>query len=635
MLQIILNKSYSLQLPDGFTMRFIDENPLFLNDRIPVPHTIAFEVDRTPDNLLFFKFPDRVTTNKIFMKYKMDIWHFGSVVMEGEVKVLSVEDTIKLQFINAYLPENAKKKMNQIDFDELDHGLMDADKDLLLYAHPKYDDYKLAVSNSVSDPENFVTAPVRIKNTAWDGSEASWGLKNALRMYINYYNPIDSDKWNFPSKSYLGGTWRSECIFPIIPFPYLHYLISYFFDDTMEVNPFAVDAELRKIVVVNFSHINFNVDNFCFMKSHADERFNEVAVFPLVDDYTPAAGSALNKVQHKSFMQDYPFNEFLKQILSLFGMTAFIGKTTTFEYNNDLLTTEEIINLSEFVIGKPIISYEEGKIYNLTYGEEKTEEINVETPVPSMGTFANAYLNIINLTLTPEITKNYKIWGMPNAVYELTRTAKGIPDTANQEQTHYVIQCTQKTNALSTAKVDDTEREIHSIKVDVKPLEIGIEHYWNEHFNYTNEYIQKRHWVVPLLTDNDLKAAPRLMIDLGLQPTLYTTAHTYRQLSNNYYNSYGDLAAGISLLINETDQFGVYYKYHRKMAEWYLKDKIKITATILLTALHLKKITNKHKIHINGKNFFIIKREYEMSSDKFIPVTFELIEAYVDPPIEE
>lgn len=639
MLQIILNKRFNLELPEGFSMQIIDENPLFIMDRIPVAHTINMEVQKTPANMLFFGFPDRPTTSKLFEKYEADIYHFGSLVMQGEMLIIEVSETINLQFLNAFMPDNVRKPMNQLDFGEQDFGTAQISIDDLDYTDPMYDDYKQAVSDSVFQPDEYITSPVRINGKTWEGHNAAWGLKNALNMYINYFNPIDQN-WKMIDTSASSSDHTNYHLsvavqFPIVPFPYVHVIIEKILGNVLKENPFYENTDLRKLVLVNFNHHNLLVNNlyaddYDFVHLHDGyESYYYYYNFPLADDYTAVSGLFQNKWKHNSFLQEYYFNDFFKNLLKLFGLSCFIGRKIELVYNNDLLDTDEIFDLSNFITNTHTIETERGKVYVLSYGEEKTKESKTEPSLIGNGSVAANFLHLI--FYTTELTKQYKVEGNPNLVLEFTRKAVGVPVTGQDQK--FIVESKIITPALSIQKYEpdeDDEREVVTVSVDVKPLEMNLEHFWNELFNEQEEFINKKHWYVPVINEGDIKAAPHIMFDTGLRSTVgepYTT-HNYRTLNNHHTDAYGNKTHNLSLLINPTDPDGVFVKYHEKMAKWYEQDKVKMIVTAILTATQIRNITNKMKIHINGKNFYILKREYAISNDRYIPVTFYLIEAF-------
>jgi hypothetical protein len=226
------------------------------------------------------------------------------------------------------------------------------------------------------------------------------------------------------------------------------------------------------------------------------------------------------------------------------------------------------------------------------------------------------------------LTKSYRLQNNPNLILELTKKAVGIPPDGQSQA--FVVESKIKSSALSVKNTpDDDEIETHEVKVDVKPLEMNIEHTWNQLINWDEEYIAKKHWYVPVINKTDLKAPPHIMLDSGLHSVLEGYPEmTYRQLVNHHLDRSPLANFNLSLLINDTDPDGVFLKYHQQKVLWYAKNKIKLTAEAMLTPVQIRSISNKHKIHVQGKNFLIIKREYNLSSAQKIKVTFYLIEDY-------
>jgi hypothetical protein len=615
MLQIRINKSFFLNLPDNFSMQFIDENPMFLTDRIPVPHTISLEAPLTPENRVFFGFPDRVTSPRIFDKYTADIIHFGSTIMRGELIILSVKKTIQFQFINATMPQNAKKKLNTLDFGDYDYGQFHATKEDLDYSDSMYAEYKAALYDSINNPTDFITAPVRRSDVEWEGHAATNGLKNAIRQYINYYNPFDSS-WSMPNKDNLS----AMALFPIVPFPYIHKLIDIFFGNTLDSNPFYDDPTLRKLVMVCFNHKNINIDNYFTVSDNGRIYY----CFPLADDYTATAGLAENYTQQKSFMQEYPFSDFLKNLIALFGLTCFIGDKIELVYNNTLINSKIVFDLTPFVSGLPEVSYENPKHYVLTYNQDIADDVDGIDPPIVKNSIKAMYDQILNV-ISPVLTTNFKLKGT-NAVFEFSKVAVGVPPSGQDQRME--VRSVIKSPALATKRApeeDDIENII--ISSDVKPLEMNLEHYWNELSNYAEEAINKENWYVPVLPSTGVESAPHIMLDAGLRTSVSFLGHSFRQLLNHHTDARGNKLFNLSLLISDTDSESVYYKFHQPMSSWYAKSKIKLTLVAILTPTQILSISNQHKIHVSGKNFHIIKREYALSSKKYIPVTFELIEA--------
>ncbi len=65
MLEVIVDKTHILNLLSDVQISFIEENPLFVEDRIPSPYSLTFEVPPTPGNLKALGFPSRITSASV------------------------------------------------------------------------------------------------------------------------------------------------------------------------------------------------------------------------------------------------------------------------------------------------------------------------------------------------------------------------------------------------------------------------------------------------------------------------------------------------------------------------------------------------------------------------------------------
>ena len=85
MLEIQIHNGVSLDLPEDFRLNMICENPLMLEDRIPAPYSVQFEVPSTIKNLQVFGMPNRIAANGLVKKLPADIIQFGFIVSRGEL----------------------------------------------------------------------------------------------------------------------------------------------------------------------------------------------------------------------------------------------------------------------------------------------------------------------------------------------------------------------------------------------------------------------------------------------------------------------------------------------------------------------------------------------------------------------
>ena len=131
MLEIIVNREHQLQFPEDITLHFVEENPMFAEDRIPVLHTLSFEIPPTANNLKAFGFPNRVTSKSVVRKYQAEVRHSGVVFSKGEILLIEFQTAIKLQFKGSRENVNLRTSMRNIDFGSESYGAFPYDPQVL------------------------------------------------------------------------------------------------------------------------------------------------------------------------------------------------------------------------------------------------------------------------------------------------------------------------------------------------------------------------------------------------------------------------------------------------------------------------------------------------------------------------
>lgn len=79
----------------------------------------------------------------------------------------------------------------------------------------------------------------------------------------------------------------------------------------------------------------------------------------------------------------------------------------------------------------------------------------------------------------------------------------------------------------------------------------------------------------------------------------------------------------LSLYWNDEDGLG---KQHKEFSEWIAKDKIVLTANVLLSPLELHDLDLRDKFHVKGRHFFIRSMNVSLKKDKIEPAEVEFIE---------
>lgn len=688
MLEILIN-SQQLDLPTDIAIPFVNENPLFLQERIPVEHTINFHVPKTPNNMKLFAHPDRPTAAQLTIDYPTVIKHFGITIMEGTIFIINTAEFIELQFISAQIPSRLKRPINRLEIgDEYSFGqgtyINDPDDPNYTDADIWAEEYAQTIHDAITDPEEFTVAPIKIADKEWENSEAAFGVENALALYINPYNPnprTHIDEILIPQsitnhlKLMPGGGGKSispdgyivfadyvahKGFFPTIPQPYIYYILNEVMGDVLLNNPFEDDPNLKRLVMIAKNHPSANttpriqyIHDIPPEHTPTDpERTHLITTIPYSDSYKLTNDVFDIKWKLTSFMQDYPFNEFLKSILSLFGLSCFFHQDKMeLIYDEELLLTTETFDLTPFLVDDMNTYYERGKNYYLNYGRDKNTDTNMPETEWAALSFNDAYIKTM-MDETPT-TRIVSIKDMKNAVYEMTKVAVGIPKTGQEQP--FEVKSTMLSSPLETNKeafnrynnplgeegsqeppetlAEHFRKEIYDLRIETTPLDMNIEHTWPYTGNFDQEYIFKDHWVTPIIHEQDISSPPNIMLDLGYHNILGISLTevlgepSYRQLSNTNITAKGYKVGNLSLIIDENNPDSV-FKFHKHKARWQEKDKTKIKVTAILTPLQNKQITNKMKIHIAGKNFHIIRREYNLTHHNHLQVQFELIEAF-------
>jgi len=599
MIKVIIEDKYWLDLPSNLEISIIEENPMFLDDKIPSPYSLSFEIPPTAGNLKSFGYAGRLTSADVKKKVKARLFHFDIPISSGEIFLLEVQRNIKLQFKGSVDHANVLKHLSTIVPEEYNYGQYFYDPFNIDYSQAWASNYKQAMLSNALNPQDFVIAPVKVKDTDWEGLENSGGAKNYLKQYINYFNPV-SQKLSVGDPAHIHTS--------VLPFPFVHKVIDAGFGGTLPNNPFAT-GDLAKLAVIAFNHKNYLFDLLIrtgYTGSYHDQPFTFLQ--PLLDQYSDFAVADLT-IRIKSFMQNYAFNQFLKNLLKVFSMTAFPGVNYSLEFNNDVFDRNVVTKLDDKLVGDLNVTYEEGTDYNFSFTD--VPEPEKLTPVQ----FSSVKEMYDNLYTTPV---NFELSGMDlksGQVLKLIRTLKGL-------QSESRVKSDILTDALY-AKPNDTNRWKTEISSEVRPLSMNIEKYWWEDSN-ANDVISQKHWYVPVIERKDITAAPCIMFHAGMAATLDSNQHQYPFLTAHNYDHFGVKRLNTSLLPDVPD--GLISKYHGRYKSWTEKDKIRVKGNFRLSPLDIKNMDIRDKFWLRGRLFYIEKKEYSLTHRGVSLVELDLIE---------
>lgn len=601
MLEILINSQYFLNLPANIEINFIEENPLFLTDRIPAPYTLSFEVPATITNLKAFGFAGRVTSNSVKKKVHAEIRHTGIVLTRGEILLLEANDVLKLQFKGSREPEEITANLNEINYGERSYGSFPYHAEDLDYQDALLEDYIRSMKAMAFSGSDYVIAPVKIEGTDWTGSEYSNGMKNSVRQYINYLNPVRGD-------FFIENIHKAHT--PILPYIYVHKIIEVAFGKYLESNPFA-SGDLAKLVLISMNHPNYAFDNqYSWYWDYIN--FEDVKIdvmFPLVDSYQSTNELIPIHWQFNNFCQAYSFRELLKNLLKIFCMTAYPGITYRIEYSDIVMSRTKQIDWSDKLADRLDISYEEGQAYYFGYKNVKSSDEKILKKYQTVSEIFNAAI-----TQTSEEGTIYR--NSDDAQYKISRTLRGLTSEP-------WLKCEIDHSPLATAE-PASDKDKFEIISDLRPADMTIEHYWWQDKGVKGDLVQRKHWFVPVVNKEKLDQPPYLMFFVGRTDT-FQDEGSYPQLLAHHTDQFGIKRLNTSL--HPDGPGGLIEKYHSKMKAWVEKDKMKAKGSFKLSILELKKLDIRDKVFLQGKLFYIQKLNFTLCSSSIGLVDVDLVES--------
>jgi hypothetical protein len=603
MIEIVIHNGGRLDLPEDFELSIIHENPLFLEDRIPAPYSVQFDVPPTANNLQIFGMPNRIASSGLKKNLPADLIHYGYIMSRGQLILTGCDDTPKLQFVGSIQLELMGKNLNDLDLGDFDYGSFPAVGEDIDYADSWAANYVAAMELAATGGNPYAVAPMKIKGAVWEGDDNLNGTKNALSQYINYYNPIF---YNF-----LAGD-NSRAHTPILPMPYLKDIIEVVFGDKLETNPFAT-GDFAKLVLPTFNHKYYSYSNLLGKYVHLS--IPHLFFNPLVDDYGSAGSGARDLAfSMKSFQQAYPFSSLLKNILKIFSMTMFSGRVFSIEHNDEIFNRTIVKNWDERIAGTPVKSYKVAKDYLFSYGE--TSNV-ISTNVTK---FANMKALFDDVIAGDENTDYVCQDESTGGIYKMNVIS--VPHGLLNQK---IVRSDIQQSPLSVY-YSETDREKYEVNSDLKPIDLNIHPCWGE-----EDPRLKFHWLVPEIEIKEIKQPPYIMFKGGITPVLGGQDYdpivgwgNYPSLLAHNYDAWGYKLFDFSLLPSGPD--GLITKFHSKFKAWVEKDKLQLKVSVRLTPAEVRALDFRDKYHVGGRLFYIEKLEYQLSHNSLSLVEADLIE---------
>jgi len=614
MIELKVNGSYNIDLPDDIEISIVIENPLFMEDRIPAPYSLDFEVPATPANLAAFGYPTRVTSKIVKRKVPAELKCFGLIYGRGVLLLLESQKQIKIQFKGSLEHENVDKNINQLDLGVYDYGEVPNFYHLdvsvpnharVNYYSAPYFAYRTAMRSEAISGQDFVIAPVKIKEEdKWFGLESGNGMLNSFYQYINYWNPT---LMQFGFEENLTNSHT-----PILPYSYLWKIIETGFGGQLQSNPFA-SGDLRKLVLIAENHKNYLSKILYYL--WFQQSIQRESLLPLIEEYNDNPTENLNEhlqIILKSFMQSYPFKTLLKNILKIFCMTAYPGHKYSLEFNNDILNRTTVNNIDDKLTDELLISFREGMDYVFSYSVHGESDVKQDGFMDMVRINASLVYQAA-LFLTPDKAELIKD-SNTGAIYNCTLELKGL----NSEKR---IKSEVARSALAITKRSHS-RGVFDMSSDIAPLDLNFHHSWSVNYN-TGDIIPMKHWFVPEIDKKDVDAAPNIMFFGGMADN-FDHSGQYPYLMAHHTDHFGVQRLNTSLHPEGTD--GLIEKFHGKYKEWIEKDKVTAKGSFKLTPLEIRNLDIRDKFYVRGQLFYIEKLEYSITHKRVSLVDMELVE---------
>lgn len=606
MLKIIIEDKYFLDLPSNLEIQITDGNPLFEEDSVIAPYSLSFEVPPTPNNLQKLGYPTRVTSKAVKFKVIARVISNEINYSTGELIIVGFDQNIKLQYVGTVDDLDIETPLNELD---LYFKAMGAVCTVNSHYSPSYGNYTYYsdVCQQIADSQSpFANGPVRIGGTDWDATGYTDGGLNANRQYINYYTPGDNGYYfgNFPTPHY------AEIHSPIMPFLYIKNILTRVFGSNLVNNPFAT-GDMAKLCLIAENHPKYNINNLTLQDGNYPQQY---WVSPLRDNDSAVYGPNLYDVvsTFKNYQQKYPFNQLIKEICKIFGMSIYSGSAFEFLTDDNILQRDAVLKLDDYLVGDLSAEYTQTDTeYVFQYGSSGTDRDDSEKKVDNI----MAAITDINLD-TKRFQTEYEYQDLSTGkIFTLKKTLRGLTNDVWYEFK------TVRSELLQTK--DSTIDNKYSVTSEVTPLEMSIEQYWSIN-DGGNDLIPRNHWHVPIIERDPVESAPHIMLSYGMTNTVEDTNVTYPLITNHNYDIRGNRLGDISLLPNGAD--GVVNKFQSTKRDWINKRKQVVKGSFNLTEQTNRNLKIFDKVYLKGKNWLIKNREYSLSHQGISLVDLELVE---------
>lgn len=645
MLEIIIDNT-TVDLSPDIQISITMENPMMTEDRIPTPFSLSFEIPATPKNLKLFGYPNRLGTYKqdhAGYTKKLTVLRFNGLnVLQGHMQLTKFDVNLQVHFIGIDYLDFVGKKLYQLNFGRqyFEGAYSDVNYDQTSNFSHSY--IQWANQLAAGARQDLIAAPVVIKNKnepltkfiskqdehidgyyniSFDQSDFKHPYVAQDVEYINNFvpennsfvlsmHPADST-FNIVKKSVAG-------IFPTFR---IGYILDVLFGAVLKNNPFRT-GDLYHLVLPTYFFPQWNLRHFNYARG--TDNITNVHYPPMVSNPRPDVNSPYPSqpyIDISDFLPDYDCATFFKNLLNLFSMTATVYQGgLKINSHKDIMLSTRVKSWNNKLMGNINVTFQKGKKVKIGYENEKEKVNNIYQEIEF-----DSVQDIIDHPYTLVDNREELFLKTPTAKYFRTVYVETIntPYTSPNDKINDVRKSYQIVDSGFDYDLNQDDAEAYSIMSSFKPLPLVHANYFKYIKNgITGPEEQKvmGQWIVPFINIADRFTRPTDIYISFFQHVLSNAGFNYPLLNSTAEFSNTNL-------LSFDGYNGLYEKYHHEFAEWIEKDKIKLSATFLLSHLDLHNLDITEKVHVDGRNFFIEKLQFTLFHDHISPVLADLIEA--------
>lgn len=603
----ITAENVKLDLPEDIQLTMIIENPFMINDRIPTPYSLSFDLPPTRTNLKVTKWPNRVTSYQQVVELACEIKFNSITFARGLLSVDGFEGTIKVSFKSVSIFDNIRQKMYDIDMKELTFGT--AKPKTPTTADPGHWDLDWNDSSNTAGiyrttnnrlQDEFVLAPVKVSGGEWRSVQSTIHLievtvittydradLSADDLYLNF--------WNCKNEEFNIITANTRAF----PFPYLKHVFDKVFSDTLADNPFS-EGEMSKLVLICPYH-----PKYYQMPGYI---YNEDFEGMLFDNASGKTASFTPSYKLNSFMPDIFANDFLKDILKIFCMSLLpYGDRFKVVPNRDIINNPEVENWGHKLIDKLFFKKRDKQVYKYGYSSVQDEFVEVRED------------NKVNAITDMYLRELKESDGYIGDFY-IKSTGEYYTKGIDGDGVRYYNR-----KATGYGNPTETSGNEYDTVSNVAPLPMTIDDYWSELAPKQVGKPALGQWYVPEFIGDRMsrQTSAAIMFDRGKTRSL--SGDYYPLLTATHKDALGFSVGDLSLAWE--GEHGLINRFHKEFKEWVEKDKLGAYGEFNLSAVDLKMLDFTKKKSILGRNFYFEKIQVVFELQKIQPAQIDLIEA--------